>query len=366
MRAVITGGGTGGHLFPGIALALALQERQPGSAILFIGTSRLLDQQALRNRGFQLAALPSAGVKGMGRPAQLRSLLLQPLALWRARQMLARFRPELVFGMGGYVTGPVLMAAKTLGVATAIHEQNSVPGLANRLAARLVDRVCISLPCEPAFPPRKTVHTGNPVRADILAASLRKRQRAEDAVPSLLVLGGSQGAHALNMRMPEAMAIVRREGLRLRLVHQAGTADADSLRAAYAQAGVDAEVAPFITDMAAAYEAADLVVSRAGATTLAELAVMGLPAILVPYPFAADDHQAKNAAYYSRGGGVLVFRQEELSPELLAAQLQALLADGQRLLRMGEAMRALGQPEAATRLADECLALVAERRPART
>lgn len=364
MRAVITGGGTGGHLFPGIALALALRERRPASEILFIGTPRLLDQQALQNRGFQPLALPGAGIKGMGRLAQLRSLLRQPVALWRARQILARFRPELVFGMGGYVTGPVLVAAKTLGVATAIHEQNAVPGLANRLVAHLVDRVCISLPCAPAFPAGKTVCTGNPVRADILEASVRKeRNRKRSTTPSLLILGGSQGAHALNTRMPEVLAILRRRGLEAQVVHQSGSADADAVRRAYAQADIAAVVQPFITDMATAYEAADLVVSRAGATTLAELAVMGLPAVLIPYPFAADDHQAKNAAHYTRGGGALMFRQEEASPELLATRLHELLTGEDKLRRMGRAMHALGEPGAATRLVDECLALVAERSP---
>lgn len=366
MRAVITGGGTGGHLFPGIALASALRERQPESEILFIGTPRLLDQQALQNRGFQLVALAGTGIKGLGRIARLRSLLAQPAALWRARQILARFRPELVFGMGGYVTGPVLMAAKTLGVPTAIHEQNASPGLANRLAARLVDRVCISLPCEPAFPAGKTVCTGNPVRADIVEAASRRaqRKRTEAAAFSLLILGGSQGAHALNACLPEALTILRRRGLQPHIVHQAGSADADAVRRAYAQADIAALVQPFITDMAAAYEAADLVVSRAGATTLAELAVMGLPAVLIPYPFAADDHQAKNAAHYIRGGGALMFRQEEADPGFLAAQLHELLTGEDTLRRMGEAMRALGEPGAATRLVDECLALVAERSPA--
>ncbi len=359
MRAVITGGGTGGHLFPGIALAAAIQEHQPGSEILFIGTPRLMDQETLKNRGFQLATLSSSGVKGLGMGAQLRSLLSQPVAIWQARKMLQRFSPELVFGVGGYVTGPVLLAAKMLGIPTAIHEQNSVPGLANRIAGRLVDRICISLPCKPAFPAEKTVQTGNPVRAEIVAAARQKeRELPADRPPSLLVLGGSQGAHALNERMVQAMKILHSKKLRLQLRHQTGSADADMVRAGYAQHGVEAEVLPFIHDMAKAYSSADLVVSRAGATSLAELAVMGLPAILVPYPYAADDHQATNASYYAQGGGALVFREEDLSPEVLASQIQRLVADTAQLQRMASAMRALGQPDAAGRLVAECLSLV--------
>lgn len=360
MRAVITGGGTGGHLFPGIALASAIQKRLPGSEILFIGTRRLLDQKALQNRGFQLATLDSGGVKGLGLGAQLHSLASQPAAIWQARRLLRRYKPDLVFGVGGYVTGPVLLAAKMLGIATAIHEQNSVPGLANRLVGRLVDRICISIPCKPAFPAAKTVQTGNPVRAEIVAAGqAKKRTRQPGALPSLLVLGGSQGAHAVNERMLQAMAILHKEGFRLQVRHQTGSADTAMVQAGYAQTGVEADVLPFIDDMAAAYSAADLAVSRAGATSLAELAVMGLPAILIPYPFAADDHQATNAEYYAEGGGALLYREKDLSPEILAAQIQRLLADEQQLHNMAEAMRALAQPAAAERLVDECLALVA-------
>ena len=348
MRAVITGGGTGGHLFPGIALATAMQERLPGSETLFIGTRRLVDQQVLQNRGFQLATLDSTGVKGLGLGAQLHSLFLQPAAIWQAWRLLRRFKPDLVFGVGGYVTGPVLLAAKILGIPTAIHEQNSVPGLANRLAGRLVDRICISIPCKPAFPPQKTVRTGNPLRAEIVAASRQPRRQLQvDDIPSLLVLGGSQGAHALNERMVQAMAFLNKAGVRLQLRHQTGGADADMVRAGYEEAGIEAEVLPFITDMAAAYSAADLAVSRAGATSLAELAAMGLPAILVPYPFAADDHQATNAAYYAQGGGVKVFKEKDLSPALLAQEIQSLLGDLPQLERMGTAMRALAQPDAA-------------------
>ena len=262
--------------------------------------------------------------------------------------------------MGGYVTGPALLAAKLLGIPTAIHEQNSVPGLTNRLTGRFVDRICISLPCSPAFPPAKTVQTGNPVRATILEAAERERRVLSPGErPHLLVLGGSQGARAVNRLMVAAAALLREQGQLPAIKHQTGRADADSVQADYAKAGVEAEVLPFIEDMAAAYTWADLVLSRAGATSLAELAVMGLPAVLVPYPYAADDHQATNAAHYVQGGGALAFREADLTPETLAEHLQTLLSDAARLTQMGQAMRNLALPDATERLVDECLALTA-------
>ncbi len=362
MRAVITGGGTGGHLFPGIALAHALKARQAESEVLFIGTSRIMDQKALRGQDFQVASLECGGLKGLGLGERLRALFSQPRAVWQARRMLTAFQPDLVFGVGGYVTGPVLVAAKTLGIPTAIHEQNSVPGLANRLAGRFVDRICISMPCKPPFPAARTVQTGNPVRAEIVAAGQQARRLLQPGEsPRILVLGGSQGAHAINEQVPAALALLQGQGVTVQVRHQTGQTDAEAVQAAYAASGIVAEVSAFITDMAAAYAEADLAISRAGATSLAELAVMGLPAILIPYPFAADDHQAVNAAHYADGGGALVCPQKDLSPEALATQLQTLLADGSRLQAMGAAMRQLARPDAAERLVDECLKLAKSR-----
>lgn len=361
IRLVIAGGGTGGHLFPGIALAKALQRRLPESRVLFIGTSRLIDRQALKDQDFEVTALETSGVKGLGLKGLVKSLASQPRAIMRAAALLRSFKPDVVFGVGGYVTGPVLLAAKLLGIPTAIHEQNSVPGLANRLTGRFVDKICVSLPCKPAFPAKKTVATGNPVRADILAAGERERRVLQPGdTPRILVLGGSQGAHAVNEKMCAAAAGLRRDGHNIYIRHQTGRADEDKVRAAYAEAGVNAEVSAFITDMAAAYGDADLAVSRAGATSLAELAVVGLPAVLIPYPFAADDHQATNAAHYAAGGGAVVFPEKTLTAEALAGQIRDLLADGARLREMGAAMRALAKPQAAEHLVDECLALVAE------
>ena len=356
MRLIVTGGGTGGHLFPGIALATAMQERVPGTQMLFIGTSRLLDQEALADRGFELATLNCGGVKGLSVARKMWSLAQMVPAVWAAWRMLRRFRPDLVFGVGGYVTGPVLLTARMLGVPVVIHEQNSVPGMANRLAGRLADRICISLPCESSFPSAKTVQTGNPVRQEILAAA--KGERPAQEVPTLLILGGSQGAHRVNLLTLEAAELLVAEGLPVRFIHQTGKADEAIVREAYRRLGVEAEVSAFISDMAGVYGRADLAVSRAGATTLAELAVMGLPALLVPYPFAADNHQLMNGKCYEKAGGCIVFEEAVMTGPFLAKVLSERLHNRAELHTMTAKMRAMALPEAAARIVDECLRLV--------
>ncbi len=358
MRLIIAGGGTGGHLFPGIALATALQRRDPATRVLFIGTSRLLDQQALAGLGFELAALHCSGVKGLGLGAKVRSLLLLPGAVVEALRLLRRFKPDLVFGVGGYVTGPVLLAARMLRIPIGIHEQNSVPGLANRMAGKLADRIFISLPCTPPFPAGKTVQTGNPVREEILEAAVGKK-RTTHAAATILVLGGSQGAHRVNTLMMEAMELLSAQSVPVQLIHQTGAADQELVAAHYKQLGIDAVVAPFIQDMAGAYARADLVVSRAGATTLAELAVMGLPALLIPYPYAADNHQVTNGAYYAEGGGCLVVEESGLSGEILARAISEHLHNFEELHTMSANMKTMAMPDATNRIVDECLRLAA-------
>jgi len=359
MRLIVAGGGTGGHLFPGIAVAVELRQRIPDAAVLFIGTSRLLDQQALADRGFELAALECSGLKGMSTAAGFRSLLQLPGAVMSAWRLLRRFRADLVFSVGGYVTGPVVLAARLLGVPICIHEQNSVPGLANRLAAKLADRICISLPCLPPFPAGKTVQTGNPVRREILLAG--QKGHRPDHKTTLLVLGGSQGAHRVNTLMMEAMEIVARESETLKVIHQTGTVDEEMVEQWYERLGVEAEVVPFIHDMARAYAGASLAVSRAGATTLAELAIMGVPALLIPYPYAADDHQTTNGAWYAAGRGCLVLPESGLTGEILAQAIRQHLQNPEELHTMAANMKAMATPDASGRIVDECLAIVSRR-----
>ena len=293
IRFLITGGGTGGHLFPAVATAERMCARVPGTEVLFIGTRRRLDKTHLERYGFSVKTIHSYGLKGKNLPALLKALAMLPVSLIEAGYHILRFKPGVVCGVGGYVTGPVIGAARLLGKPTIIHEQNSVPGLANRKLGAFVERICLSLPDTLGmFPASKTTLTGNPVRNAIVEASLARNEH-DGRIKTILVLGGSQGARAVNQLVVEAFTTDADLAADYHLIHQTGREDESTVQSSYDKAGLKAEVSAFFDDMADVYKRADLVVSRAGATTLAELAVMGLPAILIPYPYAADNHQEK-------------------------------------------------------------------------
>lgn len=356
IRLLLTGGGTGGHLFPAVATAENLNGRSTGSEVLFIGTKRRLDRDYLQRFGFSVKTIHSYGLKGKKVPALLKALAVLPVSLCEACYHILRFRPHVVCGVGGYVTGPVIAAAWLLRKPTLIHEQNSVPGLANRKLGRLADRICISLPqSAPFFPAGKTVLTGNPVRDKILEASLREQKETDPL--TLLVLGGSQGAQAINRLMVEVLCNHQDAFPPVRVIHQTGKQDEVAVKKAYAESGVDAEVSAFFTDMASIYQQADVVVSRAGATTLAEIAVMGKPAVLIPYPHAADDHQRSNGAWYVDSGAAVVLDQDGLTPVQLAEVLGGIANSPERRSQMSRAMKELAMPDAAARIVDICLAL---------
>ncbi|MBU4263764.1 MAG: undecaprenyldiphospho-muramoylpentapeptide beta-N-acetylglucosaminyltransferase [Proteobacteria bacterium] len=353
IRLIVSGGGTGGHLFPGIAVAEAFLDQYPGSRVLFIGTGRQTDARVLANRKFETATISSQGLKGKSMGQRLSALLQLPLSTFSAMGLLRRFRPQLVLGVGGYVTGPVLLAAKMMGIATCIHEQNSVPGMANRKLGRLVDRIFLSIPgSERYFAPGKWVMTGNPLRRELTAAAEKKRGQKEGL--TLVVLGGSLGAHRVNTLMVGAMGILKNTTAHLRVIHQTGRDDEQMVAGRYKELGIKAEVAAFFNNMAELYSQADLVVSRAGATTLAEITAFGLPMILIPYPFAADDHQRKNGEYLVQGGAALMFTQEELTEKRLAEEISTLLTDEKRCLQMGQAARRLARPDATKTIVAQC------------
>jgi UDP-N-acetylglucosamine--N-acetylmuramyl-(pentapeptide) pyrophosphoryl-undecaprenol N-acetylglucosamine transferase len=350
---VVMAGGTGGHVFP--ALAVAERLRALGHEVVWIGTRAGLEARVVPARGLPIEWITIAGVRGKG----LMTLLLAPLnllrAVWQALAILRRRRPQAVIGLGGFVAGPGGLAAWLLRRPLLIHEQNAIAGLTNRLLAHLARRVLEAFPDTfPASARRLTV--GNPVRPEITALPPPAQRLAKrDGRARLLVLGGSLGALALNRSVPQALALLPPE-LRPEVRHQAGRTLAEAQKA-YAAAGLDIQPEAFIEDMAAAYAWADLVICRAGALTVAELAAAGLPAVLIPFPYAVDDHQTANAQYLVSAGAARLIQERELTPQVLCDLLRPLLGDAALRLRMAEAARARAWPQACERIADECLAL---------
>lgn len=350
-RVVIAGGGTGGHVFPALALAEALQ-RGGASETLFVGAKGGLEEQLVPGRGYRLELLRSAKLRGVGPRSRVAALGRLPLATLRAASLVRGFRPHVVVGVGGYASAPVVLAAAVLRVPVVLLEQNAIPGTVNRTLARLAHTVVTAFDqAERHLPPGRALRLGNPVRAEIVAELRRPRSAGQDAAPTLLVLGGSQGARAVNELMVAAAPRLARALPALQIHHQTGAADHAWVEAAYGAASVAARVEPFIDEMGVAYRAATLVVGRSGATTLAELCAAGTPALLIPYPHAADDHQAANAEELVQDGAAVMQRQSALDGESLAGMLSQLLRDPRRLEQMSRAMERRGRPEAAGAIA---------------
>jgi len=353
MRLLIAGGGTGGHLFPGVAIAEELRARDADAAICFVGTQRGIEARVLPELGWDLKLIEVSGLKTVGLLGALRGLLRLPRALLQARRVVKEFRPDAVIGVGGYVSGPVVLMARLRGVRTAICEQNSIPGLTNKLLGRLVRAVFLSFEeSRRFFKPRRVVMSGNPIRRTLLRDLAAGGPTTPDGATHVLVCGGSQGAVAVNELASAALIALAGE-TRLAIVHQTGERDREATAQRYAAAGVPAECHAFIKNMADAYRGAELVIGRAGATTVAELAIAGKPAIFIPYPSAADNHQELNAREMADRGAALMLRQAELTGPRLADALRPLL-DPARRATMAAAMKGLARPEAAVIVVDWC------------
>ena len=350
---LIMAGGTGGHVFPALAVAQVLRDR--GVAVVWLGVPGSMESRLVPENGFPIEWVRVAGIRGKG----LKAWMLAPgriiKAVAQAIEVLRRVRPRSVLGAGGYVSGPGGIAAWLLRVPLLIHEQNAIAGMTNRWLARLASQVLEAFPG--SFPAGVRARAiGNPVRADIAAMPPPQvRFAGRDQRSRLLIFGGSQGAQRLNSVVPQALACVAPEN-RPEVRHQAGARGLQAARAAYAQARVEADVLPFIDDMAAAYAWADLAVCRAGAMTIAELQAAGLGAILVPLPVATDDHQTKNAEAMVRTGAARLIQERDLTPERLGLALGELSADRASLLKMAEAARGSRVIDAASQLADLCIA----------
>ncbi len=357
MKVLIAGGGTGGHLYPGIALAEEVLTRKKGNEVLFVGTQRGLEARVVPELGYPIEFIQVAGLKGKGWVGRITGLFKLPSALWQSRAIVRRFKPDFAVGVGGYASGPAILAAWILGVPTIVLEQNTVPGLTNRWLAKVARAVYVMFGESAVYFPRSKVHVlGNPIRKQLLDNFLRSKLDANGKF-NLLVLGGSQGAHALNLRMLEAASSLASLEDKLSIVHQTGPNDESLVRQGYAELGVEADVHAFITDVSEAYRRADLVVCRAGATTLAELTVSKKAAILIPYPYAADNHQELNARSMVQAGAALMLVERELDGKRLADLILTLARDTERLARMEQAASRVGRPEAAREIVDAFMEL---------
>ncbi len=359
LRVLIAGGGTGGHLFPGIAVARALKARVPGAVVSFAGTAKGLEASVVPRQGFPLDLIRSAGLKGKSVTALARGMALLPMSGWDAWRVLTDRRPDLVIGLGGYSAGPIVLAAFLRGTPTLLMEQNAVPGLTNRLLARIVRAAAVTYESTLSYFGAKGFVSGNPVRPEFFetGADGRINHGAPPRAAKVLIFGGSQGAHAINMAMVEAAPDLAAATVPADITHQTGVGDLEVVRDAYRRAGLDARVEPFLYEMHREMKAADLLVCRAGATTLAEIAAAGRAAVLIPLPTATDDHQRRNADVLARAGAADVIDQRDLSGHMLAARIVALAGDGARRDRMAAAVHAFARPEAANAIVDRVLVL---------
>ena len=350
---LIMAGGTGGHVFP--ALAVAHYLRNEGVAVTWLGTRRGLEARVVPEAGFPIEYISITGLRGRGFLGWLLAPFRLTAALWQAIRVCLRCQPGVVLGLGGFVTGPGGVAAWLLRRPLVIHEQNAIAGLTNRLLSRLARRVLEAFP--ESFPASiKTEQTGNPIREDICDLPMPAQRFADhQAELRVLVIGGSLGAQVLNEILPQAISLLPQE-YRPAIWHQAGQNKDAATREAYSKVNIEARIEPFIADMAEAYGWADLVICRAGALTISELAAAGVGAILVPYPYAVDDHQTRNALYLSEAGAARLIAQSQLTPDALTSVLRELVGEGREgLLKMANAARQLAKPAATRQVAETCL-----------
>ncbi len=357
VKIIIAGGGTGGHVFPAVAIAGEFLERHIVQDVLFIGTERGLEARVLRDMGFALRTIRVEGLKGRGFVGTIGGMLKVPGSIAQSVSILRSFRPDFALGVGGYASGPAVIAAHFMGIKTAIAEQNALPGFTNRMLGRFVDRIFLTFPDNGRwFPDAKTVVTGNPVRREFIQG-IKRSYRGGDTF-SILIFGGSQGASAINRAVVDSMQYLNDIRDILVITHQTGDRDLDEVSVAYRDHGINAEVHPFITDMASAYGSADLLICRAGATSIAEITASGKASILIPYPFAAGGHQELNARMLAGTGAADMILEEGLDGRTLAGVIRRLAGSPETIRRMEEKSEGLGNVKAAERIVDECLAML--------
>jgi UDP-N-acetylglucosamine--N-acetylmuramyl-(pentapeptide) pyrophosphoryl-undecaprenol N-acetylglucosamine transferase len=351
MKILISAGGTGGHIMPAIAIVEAIREIQPTARFLFVGTDRGMEERIAALHGLEFIPIHAAGIKGKSLGNIWKALRTNIIALIKALHIVWDFYPSWVIGTGGYVTGIVVLAGWLIGCECAIQEQNSVPGLTNRLLSRLVTRIFLAFPDSAGkFPRQTSMITGNPLRKELVPYD---RQYTGEGY--VLVLGGSLGASSINHATVKAMELLKAEGFQVNVIHQCGSSDYQWVEEEYRKAGIEAWVHEFIDDMAPVYRGARLAVSRAGGITLSELSAMGVPAVIVPFPHAADDHQTANARYVVEKGGGWMIPDRMLTPERLALEIKTRLSDREGLKTAAASMQQIGLGAGAEVIAREIL-----------
>jgi UDP-N-acetylglucosamine--N-acetylmuramyl-(pentapeptide) pyrophosphoryl-undecaprenol N-acetylglucosamine transferase len=359
MKVLIAAGGTGGHIYPGIAVAKEIMRRDAGSEVLFVGTTRGLETRIVPENGFQLSLINSAGLKNVGLVGKLKGLAVLPKSFLEARQLLKEFKPDVVVGAGGYVSGPVLMMASLMRIPTLVMDSNALPGFTNRRLAMFVDKAALTFEEAVPFFGKKGVVTGNPVRKEFFAIS---EPESSDKV-RLLIFGGSQGARAINNAMTDALPKLSIVPDSLEITHQTGDADFEKVREVYDRAGWDrADVRRYISNMVSEFAKSDLIICRAGATTCAELAAAGKASIMVPLPTAADDHQRKNAEAMQNAGASRMILQSDLNGDTLAKEISDLIASPDAISNMEAAAKKMARSDAAEATVNLIEGLAAGRR----
>lgn len=356
VKIIIAGGGTGGHLFPGVAIAEEFLKRNKKNSVLFIGTKRGLEGKILPGTGFQLRTINVEGIRERSITKSINALFKIPWSVAQSFMIIREFSPDLVVGVGGYASGPAVLTAHFMGIDTAIAEQNASAGTTNRILGRFVDKAFLTFPeTKRFFSEKKVVVTGNPVREGFLKG--RKKSEKIDDRFTLLLFGGSQGAHAINKAVIDSLKYLKGIKDKLNIIHQTGDSNLEWVTKAYKDYGMVAGIFPFISDMASAYRSADLLVCRAGATTIAEITASGKAAILIPFPFAVGNHQTGNAQVLSDAGAAMMISEKDLSGKLLAEAILQLYRNPEAIRKMEEKSARLGNIRAAPDIVDECLAL---------
>jgi len=362
MKAIIAGGGTGGHIYPGIAIANEIKERETASEILFVGTAYGLETKIIPAHGLRLKLIRASGIKGKSITDLIKSVLVIPLGFLQAMQIIFSFRPDIVIGVGGYASGPTVLCAALLLLPTMVLEQNFYPGMTNRILAKVVKGVAINFESSKQFfNKKKVVVTGNPVRKDITKGSKEEALKLwglRDDQFTLFIFGGSQGARKINQSVVKALPHFEKYSDLLQIMHQTGKADFEFVKEGYSRSKIRSYVAPYINEMNHAYAVSDLVLCRAGAITLSEISACGKASILVPFPYAANNHQELNARVLVEGGAALMILDRELSGETLAGAVTGLIMERNKIEEMEKKSIKFSRIDATSRIVDECEKLI--------